>query len=56
MKKDGYAHTPHKHKPSWSCCLQEQTSGFTFENVQIMPVGILVGKMCTNRAQTLNGY
>lgn len=55
LKNDGYVHT-HIHTNSFQpCCLQEQTSAFTSENDQIVPVGILVGKMCTSRAQALNG-
>lgn len=57
VKMGGYAQTPHEKKNlSWPCCLQEQTSASAFENDHIVPVGILVGKICTSRAQTQNSY
>lgn len=46
MVKDGYAHA------HWTCSPQEQTSAFAIGNDQIVPAGILVGKMCTSRANT----
>lgn len=47
-------HMLHKKNPQpfWTCSPQEQTSVFAFGNDQTVPAGILVGKMCTSRAET----